>query len=89
MSTLVDRYGVRPVHIGPLPEALAAHLRNHLAVQELTLDAALTGDRKIAKQAFELDPFVAGRLTIEQAGKLLDEMLAAHAAFLPQFDRMS
>ena len=85
VSTLVNRYGVLPVHVGPLPQALAAHLRHHLAVQELTLDAALTGDRRIAQQAFELDPFVAGRLTIEEAKSLLDEMLAAHAAYLPQF----
>jgi alpha-galactosidase len=68
-----------------LPEALAAHLRHHLAVQELTLEAALTGDRRIAQQAFELDPFVAARLTIEEAKSLLDEMLQAHAAHLPQF----
>ena len=85
VSTLVNRYGVLPVHVGPLPKALAAHLRHHLAVQELTLEAALTGDRRIARQAFELDPFVAGRLTIEEAKSLLDEMLAAHAAYLPQF----
>jgi alpha-galactosidase len=85
VSTLVNRYGMNPVHVGPLPEALAAHLRHHLAVQELTLEAALTGDRRIARQAFELDPFVAGRLTIEEAKSLLDEMLQAHAAYLPQF----
>jgi len=87
VSTLVNRYGVLPVHVGALPEALAAHLRHHLAVQELTLDAALTGDKKIAQQAFELDPFVAGKLTIEEAGSLLDEMLEAHAEYLPQFKK--
>ena len=85
VSTLVNRYGIHPVHVGPLPEALAAHLRHHLAVQELTLEAALTGDRRIAQQAFELDPFVAARLTIEEAKSLLDEMLTAHAPYLPQF----
>jgi alpha-galactosidase/6-phospho-beta-glucosidase family protein len=87
VSTLVNRYGVLPVHVGALPEALAAHLRHHLAVQELTLDAALTGDHRIAQQAFELDPFVAGKLTIEEAKDLLDVMLKAHAAYLPQFNK--
>jgi alpha-galactosidase len=51
----------------------------------LTVQAALTGDRQIALQAFLQDPQVAARLTPEQATSLLDELLAAHATYLPQF----
>jgi alpha-galactosidase len=85
VSAVVDGYGIRPVQVGPLPEPLAAHLRQHIAVQELTVEAALTGDRKVALQAFLADPQVAAKLTPGEAERLLEEMLKAHAEHLPQF----
>lgn len=85
VSAEVDRRGVRPLPVGPLPEALAAHLRLHIDVQKLTAEAARTGSRRTALQAFLLDPFVSSKLTIEETENLLNEMLAAHAGYLPQF----
>ncbi len=85
VSAVVDGYGIRPVRVGPLPEPLAADLRQHIAVQELTVEAALTGDRKVALQAFLTDPQVAAKLTPGEAERLLEEMLKAHAEHLPQF----
>ena len=85
VSCLVSGQGIEPIHAGKLPKALAAFLGLHLDVQELTIEAALTGDRRIAQQAFELDPFVSSKLTINETSQLLDEMLRAHASNLPQF----
>jgi alpha-galactosidase len=85
VSALISGQGIEPIHVGRMPKAIAALLRVYVANQELTVEAALTGDRRIALQAFELDPFVASRLTINETAKLLDEMLSAHAAHLPQF----
>jgi len=85
VSALVGGYGVRPIHVGPLPEPMAATLRQHITVQELTVEAALTGDRRAALQTFLQDPQVQARLTPEEASALLDELLKAHAEHLPQF----
>jgi len=85
VSALVSGQGIQPLHVGPLPKAIAAFLRVHLAVEELSFEAGLTGDRRLALQAFELDPFVSARLTPPETSRLLDEMLVAHAAYLPQF----
>ena len=60
-------------------------LRRHITVQELTAEAALTGDRHTALQAFLLDPQIEASLTPEETEALLDEMLEAHAPHLPQF----
>jgi alpha-galactosidase len=68
-----------------MPEAIAAFLRLHISVQQLTVQAGLKGDRKLALQALELDPFVAAVLTIEETPKLLDELLQANLPYLPQF----
>jgi alpha-galactosidase len=85
VSVLINSYGISPIYAGPIPEAWAAHLRQHIAVQRLTVDAALSGDRQVARQAFIHDPLVAARLEPYRAVELMEEMLAANAQFLPRF----
>jgi alpha-galactosidase len=85
VSALVNGQGIHPIRVGAMPEAIAAFLRLHISVQQLTVEAALKGDRKLALQALELEPFVAATLTIEETPKLLDELMAANATYLPQF----
>jgi alpha-galactosidase len=85
VSAVVNGYGIHPMRMDPLPEPLAAHLRQHIAVQELTAEAALTGSRTLALQAFLEDLHVQARLTPSEAEKLMDELLAVHEAYLPQF----
>jgi alpha-galactosidase/6-phospho-beta-glucosidase family protein len=82
---LVGSYGVRPVYTGALPEPIAAALRHHISTQQLTVEAALTGDRRAALHAFLLDPVVSAALEPDPARQLLDDLLRAHAAYLPQF----
>ncbi len=86
VGALVNRHSVQPVHVGPLPEGYAAWMRLHVDVQRLTVQAALTGDRRIALEALQLDPFVSANLTLPQTSQLLDELLAAQAQHLPQFN---
>jgi len=85
VSAVVGGFGVNPIHVGNLPENLAATLHNHIAVQELTVEAALSGDSRVALRAFLQDPQIASVLTPEETERLLDEMLEAHAGYLPQF----
>ena len=85
VSSVVDGYGIHPVHVGRLPEPVAVTLRQHITVQELTVEAALTGDRHSALQAFLQDPQIASVLTPQETAALCDELLAAHADYLPQF----
>lgn len=50
--------------------------------QELIVRAALEGDRQLALQAMANDPLVHD---LRKARAILDELLLAHAAHLPQF----
>ena len=54
------------------------------ASQELTVEAAVTGNRDKVVEAMLLDP-LAGRIDYDQIGEMTDEMLAATKAWLPQF----
>jgi alpha-galactosidase/6-phospho-beta-glucosidase family protein len=85
VTSLVDGYGVRPVHVGALPEPIAATLRSHVAAQQLTAQAALTGSYETALQAFVQDPQTQARLDLDGIKALLKELMDAHRAYLPQF----
>jgi alpha-galactosidase len=80
---LVDRNGVQPTTIGALPPQLAALMQTNINVQELTVEAALTGNRQHVYQAAMLDPHTAAELDPEQIVSLVDELLAAHGEMIP------
>lgn len=82
---LVDRNGVQPTHVGPLPAQLAALIQTNVNVQALTVEAALTGQRAHVYQAALLDPHTAAELDPDQIVALVDDLLAAHAEWLPPF----
>ncbi|MCL5999292.1 MAG: alpha-glucosidase/alpha-galactosidase [Chloroflexi bacterium] len=82
VPALVGGYGVQGLHVGQLPEGLAALLRQQVDIQKLAVEAGVKGDRNAALQALLLDPTVH---SFAQARYMLDELLRAHARYLPQF----
>ncbi len=77
----IDRWGVHPEFPGPLPHGPAEVCLAHLAEQELTVDAAIRGDRRAALQALLMDPALQ---SWETAVPMLDELLKGTAVYLPQ-----
>src|SRR5262249_45659287 len=75
---LVDGNGVQPTRVGRLPPQLAALIRTNVNVQELTVEAALTGRRDHAIHAAMLDPHTAAELDLDQIEALVDALLAEH-----------
>ena len=82
---LVDKNGVQPTKIGALPPHLAAMMRTNVNVQELTVEAALTGKREHIYHAAMLDPHTAAELSLDQIWSLVDELIAAHGDWLPAY----
>lgn len=83
---LVDKNGVQPTRVGALPPHLAALMQTNINVQALTVEAALTGKREHIYHAAMLDPHTAAELSLEQIWALVDELLAAHAGWLPEYN---
>lgn len=81
-TTLVSGAGFQPLCFGELPPGLTAILLRIIGAQELTVEAALKGDRKLAIQAL-----VAGETvrTEAEAERMMDVILETHRAYLPQF----
>ena len=82
---MVDGNGVQPTTINSYPTQLAVLNRTNVNVQELTVEAALTGDEEAVHHAVMLDPLTAAVCTLSQARAMVDEMLEAQARWLPQF----
>jgi len=76
--------GVRPRDRATVPSYLGEHLRRVVSSQELTVEAAISGDRTIALEAMLADP-MAGSLPYEHVVTMTDELLAATEPWLPQF----
>jgi alpha-galactosidase len=83
---VVDGDGVRGRDQAQVPAAAAELLRRQVATQELTVEAALTGDVALARQAMILDP-LAGRGELRRTESMTDELLAGTATWLPPFAR--
>jgi alpha-galactosidase len=74
---VIDVAGPRPLASGSLPDGVAAVLERHIRNQEMTVRAALAGDRGMALQVLLNDPLSA-RLPVDAAEAMLDELLAAN-----------
>ncbi len=82
VPAIVNRSGIFPLSMVDLPPGAAYELRRVADQIELTVEAALTGDRALARMALAADALVG---SLELADALLDEMLHLQAAYLPQF----
>ena len=80
-----DKQGLHPLVIGDLPPALAACNRTNVNVQELAVEAAISGDPELAMAACALDPLTSACLTLKETREMVAEMLEAEAQWLPQF----
>lgn len=82
----VDANGVSPAWAGPLPLQCAAACRVSVNVQEMAVEAALTGNRELAKLAVLHDPLTGAVCNTEEVWRMCDEMFEALAPWLPQFN---
>ncbi|MHC1684207.1 MAG: 6-phospho-beta-glucosidase [Clostridiaceae bacterium] len=82
VSSIITGKGPMPINFGKFPAAQRGMVQVMKAMEEITIEAAITGDYGKALQAFTINPLVpSGKI----ARTLLNEMLVAHKKHLPQF----
>jgi alpha-galactosidase len=84
---LVDRNGIQPTRIGDLPSQLTALMRTNINVQELTVRALMEEKREHIYHAAMMDPHTAAELDLDQIWGLVDDLIAAHGDWLPEWAR--
>ncbi|NKJ09809.1 alpha-galactosidase [Rhizobium sp. SG741] len=81
----VDRNGIQPIRIGRIPSQLAAVMKLSISVQELTVEAALTGKRDRIYQAALLDPHTSAELSPDEIWRMVDDLIERHGDLLPAY----
>ena len=81
IPAVIDRDGAHPRKLAPLAAEQRGLVQAIKAYEELTIQAAKTGDREVALRALATNPLVGAEI----ASPLLDAILEADKAHLPRF----
>lgn len=82
---MVDENGLNPCVVGDLPDQLAGLNMTHIAVHNMTIQAANSLEKKDIYMAAYLDPHTRDQLTMDEIKSLCDDLIEAHGDWLPKF----
>lgn len=80
-----SRDGLQAVHVGALPPQLALLTGLSSQIEEMAVEGALTGNKRMIYQAIAHDPLTASVLSLAEIQTMVDEMFEANKKFLPNF----
>jgi 6-phospho-beta-glucosidase len=82
VPAVIDAHGAVPQSMGHMPPQIRGLIQAVKAYEELTIDAALSGDINTARLALMAHPLVP---SWDTACALLDDLLVANKPYLPRF----
>jgi alpha-galactosidase len=86
VPVFVDKAGFHPVHVGALPMQCVALNHVSVMVEEMAVEASLTGDPTLVFQSIAYDPLTASVLSLAEIKEMVNEMLLQNKDYLPQFE---
>lgn len=85
VPVFATKKGFSPVYVGALPPQVAALTSLSSQIEEMAVEAALTGNPRLVYQAICHDPLTAAVLSLAEIRSMVNEMLAQNRDYLPQF----
>ena len=85
VPVLASKHGLEAIHVGKLPPQLALMCNTSAQIEEMAVEASLTGNRELVYQAICYDPLTAAVLSLKEIKSMTDEMFAQFEEWLPQF----
>jgi alpha-galactosidase len=85
VPVFVDSGGLHPVHVGALPPQCVTLNHVSVMVEEMAVEAAISGDPRLVYHAIAHDPLTAAVLSLAEIETMVNEMLAQNKAHLPTF----
>nr|WGD62626.1 hypothetical protein P5648_20500 [Bacillus subtilis] len=82
VNCVMTKTGPKPIAVGDLPVSVRGLVQQIKSFERVAAEAAVTGDYQTALLAMTINPLVPSDTVAKQ---ILDEMLEAHKAYLPQF----
>lgn len=84
-----SKEGFRACAVGALPPQVAALTSLSAQIEEMAVEAALTGDPRLVYQAICHDPLTAAVLSLAEIRSMVNDMLDQNRAYLPRFAHFS
>ena len=81
----VTRQGFEPVHVGALPPQCALLTNLSSQIEEMAVEAAISGDPRLVYQAICHDPLTAAVLSLAEIKEMVNRMFEKNCQYLPQF----
>jgi alpha-galactosidase len=85
IPVFVDRGGFHSMHVGALPPQCVALNHISVMVEEMAVEAALTGDSRLVYHAIAYDPLTAAVLSLAEIKAMVNEMFHQNKDYLPHF----
>jgi alpha-galactosidase len=89
VPVLVDKAGFHPIHVGALPPQCAILTGVSSQIEELAIQAGLTGDPQLVYYAVAHDPLTAAVLSLAEIKTMVNALFAQNRPHLPQFKHFS
>ncbi len=80
-----SKKGLEPVHVGALPAQCAILTNLSAQVEEMAVEAALTGNPRLVYRAIANDPLTSAVLSLAEIEQMVNQMLERSRAYMPQF----
>jgi alpha-galactosidase len=80
-----SKRGLEPVRGGALPPQCAALTNLSAQVEEMAVEAALTGDPRLVYHAIAHDPLTAAVLSLKEIKEMVNALFEQNRPHLPQF----
>ena len=75
--------GLEAVAVGPLPTQVAPLTNLYSQIEEMAVEAALTGNRRLVYHAVAYSPLSAAVLSLAEIGEMVNELFAVNEGYLP------
>ncbi|MHB9110320.1 MAG: alpha-galactosidase [Armatimonadota bacterium] len=89
VPVVANRRGFNAIHVGAMPPQLAAMNNISIAVEEMAVEAALTGNPRLVMQSVLYDPLSAAVLSMAEIREMVQKMLEKNREYLPRFKSVS
>ena len=88
VPVLASRAGLKPMRVGALPDAVLPLVALTSQIEEMAVKGSQLGDPTLVYQAICHDPLTMSVLSLREIRKMVDEMFAFNAPYLPQFKHL-
>ncbi len=82
MAALANSRGMQQIYTPDFPTVIAGFVNRFLSIVEVSVEAALTGDKSLFAEAILLGGYIDDKHAVE---KMVDELIETQKLYLPQF----